>query len=75
MLAGGGVGPTFAAGLKEVARRVLSRREEVRIGGAARCAWELITERLDAGDTLRGDGFFGTANPGQSSASEIFEGS
>ena len=73
-LAGGGVGPTVAAGLKEAARRGLSRREEVRIGGAARCAWELITERLDAGDTFRDDGFFDTANPGQSSAGEIYEG-
>jgi hypothetical protein len=73
-LAGGGLGPAFASGLKEVARRLLGRREEVRIGGALRYAYDAIKELEEGGNPIRTDDFFDITNSGQSSADEIVEG-
>lgn len=73
-LMGGGLGPTIAATIREAARRMLSRREEVRIGGAIRYACEAITERIESGESIRCDGFFDSEDSERSSASEIFEG-
>lgn len=63
----------MAAGLKEVLRRSLSRREQARVGGAFHAAAEALRERQDAGDRIRGDNFF-RHDDGRSDADEMFEG-
>src|SRR4051794_11116728 len=57
-LAGAGLGAFLSAGLKEFAGRMLSRREEARVGAACSFAAIAIQERLGSGDELRSDGFF-----------------
>lgn len=66
-------GSMITAGLREVTRRVLSRREEARAGGAFLAAAEALEERQDAGQQLRDDGFFVRSN-GRADADEVVEG-
>ncbi len=72
----GGVaaGSVLASGLKEVAHRVLSRREQARVGGAFRSAATGFTQRIDAGDTVRDDGFFTSRPARRAKGKEIVEG-
>jgi hypothetical protein len=67
-------GPVLASGLKEVARRYLSHREEARIGGAFLAAATGVEERLAAGEKVRTDGFFTSSDGGRSDGDEIIEG-
>ena len=67
-------GPALVSGLKEVARRYLSHREEARIGGAYLAAASGVQERLEAGQEVRSDGFFTSDNGDRSDGEEIIEG-
>lgn len=73
-----GAGGTAAAmALKhigqEAAKRFLSPREEVRIGGVLAIAGEQIRQRLEAGQSVRNDGFFEQKSKGRSDAEEVVE--
>ncbi len=60
---------------REARERVLSRREQVRAGGALAFAADEIRTRLESGDVLRNDGFFKEeVAPGRTAAQEILEG-
>ncbi len=71
---GGLSGVVIGRTLLEIAGRLLSHRETVRIGATATFAITKIKERLDSGDKLRNDGFFKEQEEGRSDAEEIFEG-
>lgn len=73
VLGGAAAGPMITAGLREVTRRVLSRREEARTGGAFLAAAEALQERQEAGQRFRDDGFF-IRNKGRADADEVVEG-
>lgn len=73
-----GAGGTAAAmALKhigqETAKRFLSPREEVRIGGVLAIAGEQIRQRIEAGHSVRDDGFFEQKSKGRSDAEEVVE--
>ena len=70
---GGGVGVAISCGLKEVVGKVLSQREIVRIAASADYMISGVQGRLNAGESVRRDGFFDYSE-GRSSASELFEG-
>lgn len=60
---------------RDIRRRVLSGREEIRVGVALSYAAASIRARLDAGSLPRSDGFFEQqASAGRSSADEVLEG-
>jgi hypothetical protein len=60
---------------REVRDRLLTRREQIRAGGALAFAADEIRKRLDQGETLRADGFLvGEISPGRTAAQEILEG-
>src|SRR6266536_4290886 len=71
---GGGLGATLATVIEDTAARVLSRREQIRVGGTAAYAIAFIRERLDAGDVQREDGIFENQEFGASAADEILDG-
>ncbi len=72
--AGAAAGPLLTHTLKELATRVLSRREQVRVGATFAFAASAIRGRLEAGETLRDDGFFDASNvSGRPTAEEVFE--
>lgn len=77
-LIGGGVGPIVAYALKklgnEIHRRLLSPREQQRIGGVIAYAVQRIKEKLDAGEQVRSDGFFASDANSRAPAEEIYEG-
>lgn len=58
----------------EFAQRVLSEREEVRIGAALQWAAERYEERRTAGEDVRDDGWFDKEPTGRSAAEELAEG-
>jgi hypothetical protein len=60
--------------LADMASRHLSGREKARVGAASLIALVSIRKRLDAGDTLRDDGFLPSGSPLESGAAEILEG-
>lgn len=72
---GGAVaGPILASVLREMTHRILSHREDARVGGAFRAATARLQERLEAGDEVRDDGFFASKPGRRSDAEEIIEG-
>ena len=71
---GGAWGIIIARSISEIANRLLSNREKVRVGATADFALTKIKFRLDAGDSIRDDGFFDEKAQKRSDAEEIFEG-
>lgn len=72
-LAGAVAAPVLAGVLDEVAGRVLSRREQVRVGAVVRYAADSLQQMLDAGAELRTDDFFATG-PAPAAGEEVIEG-
>jgi hypothetical protein len=61
--------------LSEIANRVLSDKEKIRIGAAAAIALSDIGDRLRSGEKLRNDNFFEReSDTNRSTAEELFEG-
>ena len=60
--------------LADVADRTLSQRETIRVGATAAIAMASIKERLEAGESLRDDGFFEAKDGERSDAEQILEG-
>ncbi len=79
--AGAAVGGTAAAAISmawrqlgsEIAARLLSPREEARVGFVLAHAAAEIQERIKIGETLRDDGFFDPQKVGRSDAEEVAE--
>ena len=71
---GGAVGVAVSKVVRDVANRVLSDREQTRVGATVTFALAQIKSRLDSGYKLRDDGFFETKDQERSGAEEIFEG-
>ena len=73
----GASGSVAAMALKhvgqEAAKRLLGPREEVRIGSVLAIAAEEIRQRLEAGESIRTDGFFEQKRTGRSDAEEVVE--
>ncbi len=57
----------------EIAGRLLSPREEARVGRVFGLAAAEIRERIEQGESLRGDGFFESKPAGRSDAEEVAE--
>ncbi|MGN8160393.1 hypothetical protein ACS8YF_17185 [Salinisphaera sp. SWV1] len=74
---GGAGGAAAAAALKyiggEISERVLSQRERVRVGGVLALVASDIHARIEAGETIRNDGFFEPNSNGRSDADEVAE--
>ena len=74
---GGATGTALAMALKrlgsEIAERLLSPREQARIGYVLGQAVIEIQERIDQGEALREDGFFDARQGGRSDAEEVAE--
>ena len=73
-VAGGVVGVAISRTLTEFANRVLSHREQVRVGVTAHFALLEICTRLQSGQVPRNDDFFSETVSGRSYAEEVFEG-
>ena len=58
----------------EIADRLLSPREQARVGGVLALSAEMLKSELDRGRTLRDDGFFDVPPDGRTDAEEILEG-
>ncbi len=71
---GGALGAALQSGASDVADRVLSHREQMRVGATMWYALEFIRERLERGDRPREDGFLRQDETGRYPAEEIFEG-
>jgi len=71
---GGAFGAALRRGLSDIANRVLSNRERMRVGATATFALAKIKARMDSGQELRSDGFFDKKQTGRADADEIFEG-
>lgn len=75
--AGGAIGTAATLAVKsighEVSSRVLSPREQVRVGGVYVLAAAEIVERCKNGESVRDDEFFDAANNGRSEAEEVWE--
>lgn len=74
----GGAAGTFAAQMikkigNDAASRVLSAREEVRVGGAIAIAADHIRARAARGERLRSDGYFENTVNGRTDAEEVSE--
>lgn len=73
----GVLGAAAAVALKhigeEVSERLLSPREQVRVGGVLAIAAGEISQRLERGETLRADGFFEPKGASRSDAEEVAE--
>lgn len=59
---------------EDIKNRILSKKEEERIGNVMRMAFEKIQKNKYAGKKLRGSEFFDANEQGRSSAEEILEG-
>ena len=74
---GGATGAALTMALKklgsEVAQRILSPREQARIGFVLGQAVIEIRQRIDRGDALRADGFFDAQQGSRSNAEEVAE--
>lgn len=68
------VSETTKRTISEFASRLLSSREEARIGAAISYATLKIQQKLEAGDIPRSDGFFEKDATGRSDADEVLEG-
>lgn len=75
--AGGAAGTLAAQMIKkignEATNKLLSSREQVRVGGAIAIAAAHIRSRVDRGERLRSDGYFESATNGRTDAEEISE--
>lgn len=60
--------------ITDFSTRVLSHREEVRVGAAAAVALAEIKDRIERGESVRTDGFCDTSDAERSAADEVFEG-
>ena len=73
----GASGTAAAMALKhigqEASERLLGPREEVRIGGVLAIAAQEIRQRIEAGESVRTDGFFEQKRTGRSDAEEVAE--
>ena len=58
---------------QELSSRLLSPREQVRVGGVYALAAEEIIDRCQNGENVRSDGFFSTRDDGRSDAEEVWE--
>jgi hypothetical protein len=74
---GGGSGPIVTSVLKkiglEIKERLISPREEIRVGATISYAIEKIKSRLDSGTSIRNDNFFNSSSTKRSDADEIYE--
>lgn len=73
-VSGAAFGPVITQGLVELGRRVLGPRQEARVGATAFYIADRIQHRLDAGEPLRDDGFFGADGGDRTAADEVLEG-
>ncbi len=71
---GGALGGLASRVVHDMANRLLSTREEIRVGAAAFYAIDGIMERLRSGCEPRQDGFFAAKEQGRPDAEEVFEG-
>lgn len=71
---GGSLGVVISKILSDITNRLLSNREQVRVGATATYAITKVKARLNSGDELRNDGFFEDKGEGRTDADEIFEG-
>jgi len=71
---GGPLGVITSKVLSDIANRLLSTREETRVGATAWYALNKIKSRRASGDKPRTDGFFKSKEKGRPDAEEIFEG-
>ncbi len=72
---GGAVaGPVLTSTLKEIARRVLGKREEMRVGAAFSSAMLAVKELREAGLEVRQDSFFEPEINRRAKAEEVVEG-
>jgi hypothetical protein len=67
-------GVAVSKGIGEFAERILSNREQVRVGASAGLTIVGVQENLDNGLVLRQDGFFDSDEINRSKAEELFEG-
>ena len=76
-IVGGGVGAAAKMAVtaigREVSSRLLSPREQVRVGGVFTLAAAEIVERCENGESVRDDGFFEMAVEERSDAEEVWE--
>lgn len=72
--AGAALGTSCGHALKDIANRMLSSREQVRVGATGSIALQEIHLRLEQGQSLRSDDFFTSLKSGQRKAEEVFEG-
>ena len=74
---GGTVGAAATMAVKaighDLSSRLLSPREQVRVGGVFTLAAAEIVERCRHGESIRDDGFFDTGDGGRSDAEEVWE--
>ncbi len=73
-LMGAASGSALTTMLREFGRRLLGKREEVRVGAVAIYAGMAYKERIADGDRLRDDSWFEKRPNGRSAADEICEG-
>ena len=75
--AGGTVGAGVTLAVKaighDLSSRLLSPREQVRVGGVFTLAAAEIVERCRNGESVRDDGFFDSGGDGRSDAEEVWE--
>ena len=75
---GGFVGGAFSTAVKklgvEMVNRSMGPREQARVGAVCALGAAEIVERINAGETLREDGFFEEGEAGRSDAEEVWEG-
>lgn len=73
-IAGGVLAPIMSATLSDISNRILSEREEIRVGATTQYAINRIQGRINNGDKLREDNFFDSNGTQRSDAAEVFEG-
>lgn len=78
LIIGGVSGPIITRTIKkigeEIRQRLISPREEIRIGAAYGYATHKIQEYIDRGIPIRDDSFFNSQNGERTNSDEIFEG-
>ena len=74
---GGSIGTAATMAVKaighDLSSRLLSPREQARVGGVFTLAAAEIVERSQKGESVRDDGFFDTGGSGRSDAEEVWE--
>ena len=78
VVGGGAIGGIFSMAVKklgvEMDSRLMGPREQARVGAVCALGAAEIVERINAGETLREDGFFEEGEAGRSDAEEVWEG-